>query len=103
MRDLILSDAAKADVRAIAEFIADQSANRDTADHFIDNLLTRCLRLAELPGTLGTARPDLRADLRSVPHRGYVIFFRYVGDTVEIVNIFHGRMDVLAHYQPENE
>lgn len=66
---------------------------------FVSRLRHRCLRLAELPGTLGTARPDLADGLRSTPCDGYVIFFRYrEDDAVEIVNILHASRDVEGYF-----
>lgn len=32
--------------------------------------------------------------IRSSPYRGYIIFFRYLGDTFEVVNILHSRRDI---------
>jgi toxin ParE1/3/4 len=65
-------------------------------------LLTRFYRrfdrLARLPGTLGTARPELRHDLRSMPESGYIIFFRYLDDVLEIVNVLHGSRDIISFY-----
>lgn len=54
----------------------------------------RCTRLAALPGELGRPRPELREDLRSVAHGNYVIFFRYLDDAVEIVNVIEGHRDI---------
>ncbi|MEH3120290.1 MAG: type II toxin-antitoxin system RelE/ParE family toxin [Methylorubrum populi] len=51
-------------------------------------------RLAALPGTLGRARPELQPDIRSTPYRSYIIFFRYLDDTFEVVNILHSRRDI---------
>ncbi len=61
-------------------------------------LLDHCRRVAALPGTLGTARPDLAPDLRSTPHKRYIVYFRYSGDTVQIVNILDASRDAVAHF-----
>jgi toxin ParE1/3/4 len=50
---------------------------------------------------MGWARPELRSDIRSVAFKGYVIFFRYVGDRFEVVNILEGHRDILAHFDEE--
>ena len=47
-----------------------------------------------LPGTLGTARPELRPDIRSMPYGGYVIFFRYADGRLEIVNVLSASRDI---------
>ncbi len=98
MRRLILGEAALADFNAIAEYIADVSGSRASVERVMGRLYARCERLASLPGTLGSSRPELRNDLRSVPESGYIIFFRYRDDALDIVNILHGSRDVIAYY-----
>ncbi len=58
----------------------------------------RCHDIASKPGTLGRARPELRPDIRSAAHKGYVIFFRYIEDRLEVVNILEGHRDIDAHF-----
>jgi toxin ParE1/3/4 len=93
---------ARDNLRAIADFIADESGDEDVAESFIVLLDARCRKIASLPGTLGTARPELHHDLRSIPHKGYLIFFRYLDDGLEIVNILHGSRDVTAFYHGDD-
>jgi plasmid stabilization system protein ParE len=62
-------------------------------------LRQQCRDLAALPGTLGRPRPELRPDIRSFPHKGYVILFRYVADTFEVANIIEGHRDIEALYK----
>lgn len=101
MRHLRFSVPALDDLDTILAYLALETGDVETAISFTDKVKRRCARLADLPGTLGTARPDVRADLRSIPHRGYVIFFRYTDDAVEIVNVLHASRDVIAYYRDE--
>lgn len=95
MRQLHFTDDADRNVVEIAVYIATESSSRDVAVAFTERLRAKCRQLASLPATLGTARPELRADIRSTPCQGYVIFFRYRADDVlEIVNILHGSRDI---------
>jgi toxin ParE1/3/4 len=48
---------------------------------------------------MGRQRPELRPDLRSHPYEAYVIFFRYVGDVLEVVNVLEGHRDVVAFFR----
>jgi plasmid stabilization system protein ParE len=43
---------------------------------------------------MGRTRADLRPDLRSHPHKSYVIFFRYEGDVLEIVRVIESQRDI---------
>lgn len=90
--------AARDNLRDIADYIADESGSEDVAEAFILQLDERCRRIASLPGNLGTERPELGNDIRSSPHKGYIIFFRYQEDAVEIVAILHANRDVMDYF-----
>jgi toxin ParE1/3/4 len=90
---------AKADLVNILEYITRESGNLIVGRRFVDALRQHCRKLATLPGTLGRARPELRSDIRSVAFKSYVIFFRYVDDTFEVVNIIEGHRDIEALYR----
>jgi plasmid stabilization system protein ParE len=67
---------------------------------FVGELRQKCRTLADLPGTLGRARPELRPDIRSSAFKGYVIFFRYVDERFEVVNIIEGHRDIDELFSP---
>ncbi len=99
MRRLQYTDDADRNLVEIAIHIATESQSREVALQFTDRLRAKCRNLAALPGMLGTARPELREDIRSTPCQGYVIFFRYGEDIVEIVNVLHGSRDVARYFE----
>lgn len=86
---------------SILEFVARESGSVELADGFVGRLRAQCARLADLPGTLGRARPELHPDIRSIPCEGYVIFFRYVGEDVEIVDVLEGHRDIDAFFEDQ--
>jgi toxin ParE1/3/4 len=88
----------RADLVEIQTYIARQSGSRAVARNFVAELRRRCHELAALPGTLGRARPELGPGLRSVSHKGYVIFFRYADHRFEVVDILEGHRDVDAFF-----
>lgn len=96
-RRLLFLDAADADLDRVYEQIRDASQSATVAERFVDRLLDKCEHLATLPGTLGRPRPELR----SAPYEGYVIFFRYEGDALEVVNILEGGRDIDAWFDDE--
>ena len=65
------------DLDSIAEYIARESGSRVAAERFTRELRAKCRDLASAPIVMGRSRPELRPDLRSYPHKRYVIFFRY--------------------------
>jgi toxin ParE1/3/4 len=99
MRQLRFTDDADRNLTEIAVYIATETGSREIAIGFTERLRAKCRHLVSLPGILGTARPDLREDMRSTPCQGYVIFFRYRGDGIEIVNILHGNRDVIRYFE----
>ncbi|MCW3847848.1 type II toxin-antitoxin system RelE/ParE family toxin [Sphingomonas sp. LB-2] len=100
MRQLRYTDTAESDLAEIALYIADQSGHRAVAEAFVSRLRDQCRKLAVLPGILGTARPELRPDIRSTPCQGYTIFFRYLGDTVQIVSVLGAHRDIEGYFAP---
>ena len=103
MRRLRLLPSAQDDLTSIFWYLVDASGNRMVADRFVRSLRDKCAHLAALSATLGRARPELRPDLRSFPFRGYIIFFRYVGDVFEVVNILEGHRDMDAFFADDKD
>ena len=99
MARLRFSAAAKDDLDSIAEYIARKSGIRTVAERFARELRDKCRELARAPIRMGRSRTELRPDLRSHPHKNYVIFFRYVGDVLEVVNVLEGHRDVVAFFR----
>jgi toxin ParE1/3/4 len=97
MRQLRFTDDANDNLVEIALYIASESQSRAIALAFVERLRAKCRHLASLPATLGTVRPDLREDIHSTSCQGYVIFFRYQGDVLEVVNVLHSSRDVIGY------
>ncbi len=103
MRRLVLLDVAVDDLGSILDYIARESGSPQIARRFVDRIVRQCSRLASLPGVLGRARPELRPDIRSFAFRGYVIFFRYRDDRLEVVSVLEGHRDVDAYFADTEE
>jgi|CXWL01.1.fsa_nt_gi toxin ParE1/3/4 len=82
---------AEIDLAAIALHVAQSSPERARA--LVARLRHRTLTLITLPRA-GRPRPEFGADLRSLVERPYVLFYRVIGDTAEIVAIVHGARDL---------
>lgn len=94
MRRATFLASVRADLLDILAYVAETSGSLAVAQAFVSELRAQCHKLAALQATVGRARPDLRADIRSFPYKGYVIFFRYHAGRFEVVNILEGHRDV---------
>jgi toxin ParE1/3/4 len=93
---------ARRDISEIYHYIESRSESSVTAERFVSRLRAQCLHIAELPTMLGRPRPELRPDLRTFSFQGYLIVLRYVGEVVEIVNIFEGHRDIEAIFRKDD-
>ena len=103
MRRATFLASVRSDFLVILTSIADASGSVSVALTFVRELRAKCHKLAALDVTLGRARPELRSDIRSFPYKNHVIFFRYVADRFEIVNILEGHRDIEAFFSSEDE
>lgn len=94
MYELRYLEQARADLVRIKRYIAKESGSNDLALKYTEKLRQQCRKLAELPGTMGRARPELMEDVRSFPHDSYIILFRYRGSLLEIISIIEGHRDI---------
>lgn len=101
MRQPVYLASARRDFADILEYITRESGSLAIGRSFVEVLRQQCGKLASLPGTLGRPRPELRPDIRSFAFKGYVIFFRYEGDSFEIVNVLEGHRDVITHFRDD--
>lgn len=99
MRRAAFLAAAQADLVDILAHVTESSGSLAVGQSFVRDLRTQCHKLAGLPGTLGQARPELRPDIRSFPYWNYVLFFRYIDDRFEVVNILHSHRDIESYFR----
>ena len=99
MPRLVFTHAAQTDLTDIADYIERTSGSLEAAERFCDELVAKCQHLAGLPGVLGRPRPELLPNLRSTPHGNYLIFFRYVADTFEVVDILAAHRDIASYFK----
>lgn len=68
----------------------------DAADTLVDELMQHALRLAESP-SLGRARPELQAGLRSwATQTPYMIFYMPQTDGITVIRFLHHARDVAS-------
>ena len=95
MRQFRLTKHAEWDLDEMWDYIA--ADNPAAADAFVDRFFQKCTKLAAYP-LLGRSRADLISNLRSLPLRPYVIFYKPVEDGVEIWRVLHGARNITANF-----
>ncbi|WP_417484736.1 type II toxin-antitoxin system RelE/ParE family toxin [Maricaulis salignorans] len=78
---------AQADLREIAGFIALDNPAR--ADTFIDEIIDRCLALADFPEA-APQRDDIGPGIRALSFKQYLILYRAAQSKVRIERVQHG-------------
>ena len=52
---------------------------------------------------MGRARPELLPELRSFPHKRYIVFFKYTPDALVVVNILEAARDLDAYFAQDDD
>ena len=78
------------DIDEAAEYIADDDIT--AAICWLERVEEVYQMLADSP-LAGRPRPELGSDMRSYPCVSHVIFYRPIGDGVEILRVLHGSRD----------
>ena len=82
------------DLEEIGDYIAQD--NPDRAESFIAEIRDKCLGIGAFPKSFPVAHRHVGSRIRKRGFRGYLIFYRIVGATVEIIHVLHGARDYSA-------
>jgi toxin ParE1/3/4 len=91
---VVVTAAAERDLESIADRIAGDNPAR--AVTFIAELRRRCETLVDAPKGHALVPRYEALGIRRRPYRDYLIFYRLVGETIEILHILHGARDYEA-------
>ncbi len=97
MKRLGFSPAARADLSAIARYIA--MDNPDGAMSFVAKLEAKAQQAADRPRSF-PARDDIAAGLRAAVYGRYLLLFRELEEEVRIVRVLHGARDLPRAFDP---
>jgi toxin ParE1/3/4 len=86
-----VSDRARADARRIYLYLVDR--NPAAAERTIERIERKLEQLSHFP-FIGPERPGMAAGTRAVVVGTHVIFYRVDDDTVVILRMLDGRMDI---------
>lgn len=82
---------AREDIEDIIVYVGEY--NIDSAKKIVNELKQKFHLLAENP-KLGTLKDKYVIDLRSFPHKNYVIFYFPIENGIEIYRVIHGAMNI---------
>ncbi len=99
MLKLVISPAAQQDLRDIYQFGL-QTWGRLQSSDYLDHLKARFIALTSQP-RIAVERPELAQNIRSLPVKSHVVFYRLQTNQLEIVRVLHRRQDPNRHLMPE--
>jgi len=89
--NVVVTEAAYADLLTIGRMIGLDNPAR--AETFIAELEERCMRLGVEPYAYPLVVGFEDHGIRRRVHGRYLIFYRVVGESVEIIHVLHGALD----------
>ncbi|MCG8486743.1 MAG: type II toxin-antitoxin system RelE/ParE family toxin [Chromatiales bacterium] len=92
---LIIAPAAKNDLKDIYQYGLSQWG-RNQSENYLAQIKNQLWMLSQQP-LMGTERPELLPDTRSLSIKSHTLFYRVTANRVEIVRILHGRQDPQCH------
>lgn len=92
---LVIAPAAKADLKEIYQYGLRQWGQVQS-DRYLDIIKDQLWSLTEQP-FMGTDRPELLPDIRSLTVESHLLFYRVTARQVEIIRILHCRQDPQRH------
>ncbi|MAL95975.1 MAG: plasmid stabilization protein ParE [Haliea sp.] len=98
MAAFVLTQAARADLKAIAVF-TQRRWGREQRRLYIRQFDDAFHLLAERPEA-GTVCDSIKSGYRKFPNGGHVVFYRQLSDSeIEVVRILHKRMDLVRQLE----
>jgi addiction module RelE/StbE family toxin len=91
---VVITAAAKADLLAIRRYIGADNPTR--AVSFVEELLDRCLALADTPRAYPLVPRYERFGIRRCVHGDYLIFYRLQPEQIEVIHVLQGARDIEA-------
>jgi len=94
MARVVVTESADADIAEIDAYLS-LHAGRRVALRYLDDFDAFYERLAKFPD-MGPTRSDLGAHIRVWSIHPFVIIYRHIADTVEILRVLHGKRDITS-------
>jgi toxin ParE1/3/4 len=92
---LVIAPAAKHDLKEIYQYGLRQWG-QSQSESYLSTIKKQFWLLNQQP-LMGTERPELLPDTRSLPIKSHTLFYRVTANKVEIIRVLHGRQDPQRH------
>ena len=92
---LVIAPAAKNDLKEIHQYGLRQWG-QSQSESYLSTIKKQFWLLIQQP-LMGTDRPELLPDTRSIPIESHTLFYRVIANRVEIIRVLHGRQDPQRH------
>mgnify|MGYP001823799434 FL=1 len=92
---LVIAPAAKNDLKEIYQYGLRQWG-QSQSESYLSTIKKQFWLLTQQP-LMGTERPELLPDTRSLPIESHTLFYRVTANRVEIIRLLHGRQDPQRH------
>ncbi|MBD2620177.1 type II toxin-antitoxin system RelE/ParE family toxin [Microcystis flos-aquae FACHB-1344] len=93
MNRYIIAPSASQGLNKIADYFL--VVNIEAGEKLFRKFYKKCQQLVQFP-KLGRSYSHIKPSLRGLPLDGYIIFYRVINETVEILRIVNGRQDLDA-------
>lgn len=94
---LVIAPAAKNDLKDIYQYGLRQWGQA-RSESYLSTLKSQFWLLTQQP-LMGSERPELLPDARSLPINSHTLFYRVTANRVEIIRVLHGRQDPQRHFK----
>ena len=92
MAVVIYARRARADLKNVAEYIAQESGSRDIAKRFLHTVNRRCQAYAAQPQS-AELRPELGLGIRCFTVHSYIVFYQERRVGIDVLRVIHGSRD----------
>jgi toxin ParE1/3/4 len=99
MKYYIIAPSASGDLNNIADYFL--TVNVSAGEKLFQEFNQKCKNLANFP-KMGKSYNHIKPNLRGLTLNSYIIFYRIIDDTIEILRVVNGRQDLEFIFSEDN-
>lgn len=97
---LVIAPDARKDLKEIYQYSLRQWGQAQS-ESYLSTIKNQFWSLTQQP-LMGTERPELLPDVRSLPVKSHTLLYRVNANKVEIISVLHGRQDPQHHLKQQS-